>query len=376
MGYLINAWKETQKTFTMSLKQVVSVAGDGTLENDDSRNELRQFFSLIDLSTLGRLLEECYPKDKKYKFETRGFAFQDLINEMGRRLGFEVENGVYRGKKNEIGFDGLWKSNDGTCIIMESKTSDDYSISIESVISYRDKLLAEKNIPRKKCSILIVYGRDDKSALKNTAKGSDDAKSIRLISANALFQMVKIVAAASSDVIGKQVLNMLQPRDYFVLDNLVELVFPQTDADIPEIEDTEDDDFDVVPKKTKHDNNLNPDNTSIVIPPLPDRTLKAGDFIRSAMINLANSGFEFSDEEIEILCSEHSMHDIIGLQRKMPFFKKYDPRVKNGHVIDGRNRYYAKPISFGKNTVYLNSQLFDSDKTPFVNWYISITSKK
>ena len=32
MGYLINAWNETQKTFTMSLKQVVSVAGDGSLE--------------------------------------------------------------------------------------------------------------------------------------------------------------------------------------------------------------------------------------------------------------------------------------------------------------------------------------------------------
>ena len=60
---------------------------------------------------------------------------------MGRRLGYDVSNGLYRGRKNEVGFDGLWKSQDGTYIIMESKTSDDYSISIESVIGYRDKLL-------------------------------------------------------------------------------------------------------------------------------------------------------------------------------------------------------------------------------------------
>ncbi len=28
MGYLISAWNETQKTFNMSLKQVVDIAGE------------------------------------------------------------------------------------------------------------------------------------------------------------------------------------------------------------------------------------------------------------------------------------------------------------------------------------------------------------
>ena len=118
MGYLINAWNETQKRFTMSLKQVVNIAGDGSLENAASINELRQFFSMIDLQTIERLLGECFHKDKKFKFDTRGFAFQDLINEMGSRLGYEIEYGLYRGRKNEIGFDGLWKSNNGEYIVM------------------------------------------------------------------------------------------------------------------------------------------------------------------------------------------------------------------------------------------------------------------
>lgn len=243
MGYLINAWKETQKKFTMSLKQAVNIAGDGMLDNAESIGELREFFQMIDLQTMERFLGECCSKDKKYKFDTRGYAFQDLVNEMGRRLGYNVQHGLYRGKKNEIGFDGLWKSDDGYFIVMESKTSDDYSISVESVIGYRDQLVVDRKVPKKKCSILIVYGRDDKHALRNTVKGSDEAKNIRLISATALFQLVKLYSESKSSVIAKQVNSMMKPKDYFVLDNLVELVFPQTDDEIP---DTEDDDAEAV----------------------------------------------------------------------------------------------------------------------------------
>ena len=245
MGFLIQAWEMSQQKFTMNMKQVVTNAGDGTLENDASVNELRQFFSLIDLHTMGRLLGECYSKDRRFKFDARGdarrgYAFQDLVNEMGRRLGYNVENGLYRGKKNEIGFDGLWKAADGSYIIMESKTSDDYSISIESVIGYRDNLIIDHKIPKKKCSILIVYGRDDKMALRNTVKGSNENQNIRLISANALFQLVKICSEMKNAIVQNQINNLLRPRDYFVLDNLVELVFPQTDAEIEAVEDVED----------------------------------------------------------------------------------------------------------------------------------------
>lgn len=240
MGYLINAWRDTQKRFTMSLKQVVNNAGDGTLENEESIDELRLFFSMIDLDTMERLLSECFSKDKKYKFDTRGFAFQDLINEMGRRLGYKVENGLYKGRINEIGFDGLWKSNNGKYIIMESKTSDDYSIAMQSITGYRDKLIIDHKVPKKNCSILIVYGRDDRSALRNTVKGSDEAKNIRLISATALFQLVRINTESKSKTVLNQIQSVLLPKDYFVLDNLVELVFPQTDSTIPDIDYSDD----------------------------------------------------------------------------------------------------------------------------------------
>ena len=379
MGYLISAWNESkQKPFVMSLKQVVSIAGDGSLENDDSIHELREFFGAIDLKTMERLLGECYSKEKKDKFDTRGFAFQDLINEMGSRLGYQVEHGLYRGKKNELGFDGLWKSEDGSYIIMESKTSDDYSIAIESVAGYRDKLISENKISKKKCSILIVFGRDEKGGLSNTAKGSDDAKNIRLISANALFQMVKLYSESSSIVIKKQISSLLQPKDYFVLDNLVELVFPQTDADIPEILDVDDDDAkDVKSINEKEDSNYSGEVTLVPsLPTLPDEKMKTGAFIKQAMINLSESGFVFNDEEMRALCEENSMHNVVGLSRHLPFFKKYNEADTKGHLIAGRPRFYRDPLKFGDEIVYLNSQVYDYDKDAFIKWYLRHKSIK
>ena len=343
MGYLISAWKETQKTFNMSLKQVVNIAGDGSLENDDSKGELREFFSMIDLETMERLLGECYNKEKKYKFDTRGYAFQDLINEMGRRLGYAVENGLYRGEKNEIGFDGLWKAKDGSYIIMESKTSDDYSIAIESVIGYRDKLLVENKVPKNKCSVLIVYGRDEKNALRNTVKGSDEAKHIRLISANALFQLVKILNEKTDDVHEKQINNILKPKDYFILDNLVELVFPQTDDDIPDLYEEADEEIDS--KDSIYTKRIDSDSQ---LPDLPPIGLKAGEFVKTAMKNLMEINYIFSDEVLKKAFSVEESKKYT--KRNLPLFWKLEEN-ETAKDFDEKDmqRYWKEVYVFGKS---------------------------
>ena len=40
-------------------------------------------------------------------FEKSGETLQDIVNELGRRLDFEVENGFYQGRTNAVGNDGL-----------------------------------------------------------------------------------------------------------------------------------------------------------------------------------------------------------------------------------------------------------------------------
>ena len=371
MGYLINAWNETQKKFKLSLKQVVNIAGDGTLENDESIGELRSFFSLIDLNTMERLLGECFEKDRKFKFDTRGFAFQDLVNEMGRRLGCKVENGLYRGRKNEVGFDGLWTNDAGECLIVEVKTSDDYAISVESVTGYRDRIIQERRIPRRKCSILVVYGRDEKGGLRNTVKGSDEAKSFRLISATALFQLVRILAESKAPVIQKQIHSLLQPRDYFVLDNLVELVFPQTDASIPDIVDPDEMELPEGSGTAGTDSLKTASGHSVAdLPPLPDDSLLIGMYVRSAMRNLADSGYVFTDDQIDRMCSSEwakaTFHTI------KPFMKRYVPGQSDNKGEDGRIRFWSEVFSFGTIQVLVSKEWYTRQRGLFVSWYESL----
>jgi hypothetical protein len=41
------------------------------------------------------------------KFDKSGLVLQDIVNELGRRLEYSVENGLCQGKVNAIGHDGL-----------------------------------------------------------------------------------------------------------------------------------------------------------------------------------------------------------------------------------------------------------------------------
>ncbi len=63
------------------------------------------------------------------------------------------------------------------------------------------------------------------------------------------------------------------------------------------------------------------------------------------------------------------MNAVIGMQRRLPFFKIFDSNVPNGHIINGRPRFYSKPLVFGRYVVYLNSQIYEKDKDPFIAWY-------
>ncbi len=105
----------------MSIEQVVSTAGDGTLRDDnESSRELRQYLGQVSSELLNGYVEHCLTSS----FSNSGFVLQDLVNELGRRLEYEVSDGRYRGTPNQIGNDGLWRDPAGHAIIVEVKTSD------------------------------------------------------------------------------------------------------------------------------------------------------------------------------------------------------------------------------------------------------------
>ena len=349
----------------MSLKAVVNVAGDEYLEKPSAVEELCAFFKLIDLPTMERLVHECYSRDKKQRFDSRGFAYQDLCNELAQRLGYEVIHGLYRGKKNEIGFDGVWKAPDGHTIIMEAKATGDYAFSPDTVVGYRNRLIAEGQITAEKSSMLIVYGSDDKGGLRNAVRGSSESDNMRLISADALIQLVRMASDAKMRQNIKRIQALLKPQDIVVLDGLVDLMFPSACNSAEQTEKQEA----VATQKIRV---VEKRNGTQYIPQLPDSSLKVGRFFRTAMENLAASGYVFENDELQRLCGDTALHDIVGFEKRLPFFKRYDPNEKNGNRINGTARFYASPTTFGDQTLYITKEVFETDREPFTKWYRSL----
>jgi hypothetical protein len=107
---LTELWKTAHKEIQdKHVQQVIGFAGDGKLRDGGAASkEFRDFLALVPSSFLSQYANDCLTD----KFDNSGLALQDVINEVGTRLGFRVEQGRYRGTQGEIGFDGLWISPD------------------------------------------------------------------------------------------------------------------------------------------------------------------------------------------------------------------------------------------------------------------------
>ena len=115
----------------MNIQQIVSVAGEGKLlDQSDSSNELREYLSRVDREYLEGYARHCLEKS----FEDNGLVLQDVINEVGRRFGMSVQNGIYRGKRQHNNCDG--SEIKGWTFVVEVKTTDAYSISLDKIAAY------------------------------------------------------------------------------------------------------------------------------------------------------------------------------------------------------------------------------------------------
>jgi hypothetical protein len=151
-------------------------------------------------------------------------VLQDLVNELGRRLGYVVENGRYQGIRNANGFDGLWQSPEGHSVVVEVKTTDTYRISLDSIVSYRTKLIEASKIVNSS-SVLIVVGRDDTGDLEAQVRGSRHAWDVRLISADALIKLVQLKENTEATETELKIRNLLIPTEYTRLDNIIDVMF-------------------------------------------------------------------------------------------------------------------------------------------------------
>lgn len=205
----------------MNIEQIVKTAGDGTLrDNAESQTELREYLRQSKVNLLLTYSDYCLSNS----FPKSGQVLQDIMNELGRRLEYEVINGRYQGTPREIGYDGIWRDPVGHNIVVEVKTTDAYRFPLDTVVGYRDQLLKRGEIANP-CSVLIIVGRADTGELEAQVRGSRHAWDVRLISVDSLFNLVRVKESTDSAETIAKIRRLLTPLEYTRLDALVDVVF-------------------------------------------------------------------------------------------------------------------------------------------------------
>jgi hypothetical protein len=208
----------------LTIEQVVATAGDGRLrDGTESQRELREYLRQVSIDALATYADYCLSN----AFAKGGQVLQDIVNELGRRLEYDVTNGRYQGTTHAVGFDGIWRDPSGHGLVIEVKTTDAYRLALDTVARYRDQLLSQGVLARP-CSILIVVGRADTGELEAQVRGSRHAWDIRLISVDALLNLVRIKESADSQETIAKIRRLLTPLEYTRLDELVDVVFTTT----------------------------------------------------------------------------------------------------------------------------------------------------
>ena len=220
---LVQLWeKSEQELRKKSVRQLISIAGEGRLiDGSKCASEFRELLSYVPSEIIAAYSKYCLEE----KFEDSGLALQDVVNQIGRRLGFEVTDGRYKGVQGQTGFDGIWKSEDGYYLVIEVKTTDAYRINLDTAAGYRAKLSEQNKIARDASSVLIIIGRQDTGDLEAQIRGSRHAWDIRLLSVDALLQLLSIREETEDPAIQAKISQILRPRDYTRLDAVVDLVF-------------------------------------------------------------------------------------------------------------------------------------------------------
>ena len=224
---LLNFWRNSRTdVLNLRVEQIVANAGDGLVkDNSLTSHELRQYFSECPTERLSTYAQQCLDKG----FNNSGFVLQDIVNEFGRRLDFEVESGLYRGKPGAIGFDGVWRVVGEPDIIIEVKTTDYITIDLETHRTYKERLI-EANRTQRNASTLIIVGREDTGALEAQIRGSRYAWEMRLISVESLIQLVQIKEKSDDLATVRRIRGLLKPFEYTKIDKIIDIIFTTTQS--------------------------------------------------------------------------------------------------------------------------------------------------
>lgn len=298
---LTDLWKRQREQLAdKQVHQIITFAGEGKLRGSSvTCLEFREFLSHVPSGVLCRYVEDCLSNT----FPDSGLALQDIVNQVGRRLGFQVEDGRYQGTKANVGHDGLWRLPDGHSVVLEVKTTDAFRIDSDRIADYRKRLATERRVDEDHSSILIVVGREDTGGLEAQIRGSRHAWDIRLISVDALLRLMLLKEAVDDPQIIRRICNILIPREFTRLDDIIEIVFFTTEEAKQEA---------VLIEVEGYDSDLEPqEKTKKVIQPVAFHEACIDRFVNwqnVILVKRSRTSYSTPDNKTAVICSVSKSH--------------------------------------------------------------------
>lgn len=197
---------------SITLKQILDLVGklDDSPGNETPRERFRRFLTenVRDVGQIRDYLQECLGNSG----DQYNRALQDLVNHLGRFLGFSVTFGRYQGVQGEIGFDGHWESPTGFHVVVEVKTTEVYPVKTSKLLGYVNDLISEKKIPDQDHALgLYVVGRPDPEIrqLEKAIVAEGRTHQLRIISVESLLSLAEMMN--EYDVDHEDILAILRP---------------------------------------------------------------------------------------------------------------------------------------------------------------------
>ncbi len=291
---LLDLWtKDRAQLAEKQVHQIIAFAGDGKLRDGSlASTEFRDYLRHIPSDQLSRYADECL----QASFQDSGLALQDIVNEIGRRLDFQITHGRYRGTPKHPGHDGLWADADKHCIVVEVKTTDAYRIDLGTVANYRQELVKRGEIQLEASSMLVVVGRQDTGDLEAQIRGSRHAWDMRVISVDALLRLLKLKEEVEDPSLLRRIHNILIPHEFTRLDPIVEIAFAAVE-DIKKESEGQGDDENLKEKKFTpvafHDECIT----------------RIEKHLNKTLVKNSRASFKTADESTRVLCAVSRYHE-------------------------------------------------------------------
>jgi hypothetical protein len=189
----------------VTIEKLIQLTGE-LKNNAPSSEKFRAFISSSDITRtdLETWVNECLERTEQ-DFES---AFQDIVNCIGEKLGFEVEYGQYMEREDLAGYSGKWVSEEASIqLILEIRKTNSHQVmpnDFGSLIDDFKKNVGKSTEELKKLKVpelykrmkdtygIIVTGEDGPIELMNNIRESRYKSSLRIIPVTTLLNALKM----------------------------------------------------------------------------------------------------------------------------------------------------------------------------------------